>query len=62
MMNYEKMTELFQNEDFQKEAEHFGTMEDFRKGFARYGLDLTEDEVADIIRRIAEKKLAEDQG
>ena len=39
---------LFKNPEFVKEAEGYQTIEDFQKGFAKYGLELTEQEVVDF--------------
>ena len=62
MVDYAKVTELFQNEEFQKEAESFKTMEDFEKSFAQHGINIEKDEVVELVSQIAEKKHQIDEG
>ena len=54
MNKNEKLNELFQNPDFLKEAAVFKTVDDFQKGFAKYGLEMSEDEVIEFCGMVAE--------
>jgi len=56
MVNYEKLVELFRNEEFQKEAESFKTMDDFKESFMKHGIEMTDNEVVELVSQIARKK------
>lgn len=62
MTDYNKISELFQSEAFQKEAESCKTMEDFHALFTAKGVEITLDETIDLISQIAEKKQQQDNG
>ena len=62
MIDYEKLTALFQDESFKKEAEPCDTMEAFQELFNSKGLEMTKDEVVEVISQIAEKKQQLDNG
>lgn len=62
MANYDKISELFQNETFQKEAQECKTMEDFYDLFNRCGAEITEEETVELISKIAEEKQKRDNG
>ena len=62
MTDYTKLSELFQKKEFKAEAEACKTMEDFQKCFAKHGVEMTEEEVVDIVRQIAEKQQEVDDG
>lgn len=55
MANYDKISELFQNETFLKEAQNCKTMEDFYALFNRSGAEITEEETVELISQIAQK-------
>lgn len=62
MIDYAKVTELFNQADFQEKANTCETMDDFHKLFTSYGVDITEDETVELISKIAEKKQQLDDG
>lgn len=62
MVNYEKLTELFQLESFKEKASECKTMEDFHKLFNDNGVEISEDETIELISQIAEKKERMDNG
>ena len=62
MANYEKITELFQQDAFQKEASECKTMEDFHNLFLKNEVEISEEETIDLISQIAEKKQKMDAG
>lgn len=62
MIDYNKISELFQNEAFQKEAEGCKTMEDFQVLFTAHGVEISLEETIDLISQIAEKKQQQDGG
>lgn len=62
MANYVKIHELFQNEDFLKDANECKTMEDFHALFNRSGAEISEEETVELISQIAEKRQKMDNG
>ena len=62
MADYAKITELFQQEAFQAEANNCKTMEDFYNLFVSNGVEITEDETIELISKIAEEKQKADDG
>lgn len=62
MVNYEKITDLFQQDVFQVEANNCKTMEDFYALFVRNGIEITEEETVELISKIAEEKQKKDNG
>lgn len=62
MIDYNKISELFQSEAFQKEAEGCKTMEDFQVLFTAHGVEISLEETIDLISQIAEKKQQQDGG
>lgn len=62
MVNYEKITELFQQEAFKTDAAECKTMEDFYNLFVKNGVEITEEETVELISQIAEKKKQADAG
>ena len=62
MANYEKITELFQQDAFKQAASECKTMEDFHNLFVKNGVEISEEETIDLISQIAEKKQQMDAG
>lgn len=62
MANYEKISELFQDEAFLKEANECKTMGEFHELFNRNGAEITEEETVELISQIAEKRQKMDSG
>lgn len=62
MINYEKLTELFQEEEFKAEASVCTTMDEFYVLFNRHGLDMSMEEVVEVIGQIAEKQKVLESG
>lgn len=62
MMNYEKITALFDSETFKNEANACKTMDDFHKLFITNGVEITEEETVEFISKIAQKKQEMDNG
>lgn len=62
MIDYNKISELFKNEAFQKEAEGCKTMEDFHALFTAHGVEISQEETVELISQIAEKKQQQDNG
>jgi len=64
MKNADALKELVKNQEFVKEAENFKTIEDFQKGFAKYGVEMTEQEVVEFCAEATKygenKELAEE--
>lgn len=53
MEKEQKLAELFQNEQFKKEANELKTAEELQRLFASYGLELSLDEVYSLCEKIA---------
>ena len=62
MIDYEKLTNLFKDEEFKKEAESLATMDDFQMAFQKHGIEMTEEEVVSIVSQIAKRKEEIDNG
>lgn len=62
MTDYVKIVELFQNKDFQQEADKCKTMEDFHELFICNGIEITAEETIDLISKIAEQRKKMDEG
>ncbi len=62
MDKYNELTNLFQTEEFQNEAKDCKTMEDFQAAFKRHGIEMSMEEVEDIISKIAKRKQQLDNG
>lgn len=62
MVDYAKITELFQQDAFQQEANICKTMEDFHNLFIRNGVEISEAETVELISKIAEQKQKMDNG
>ena len=62
MMNYEKMTALFENETFKAEANTCKTMDDFHNLFIANGIEASMEETIDLVSRIAQERQEMDNG
>lgn len=62
MIDYAKITELFQVKAFQAEADKCKTMEDFHELFVRNGIAITEEETIELISQVAEQRKKMDEG
>lgn len=62
MIDYARITELFQQKDFQEEASACKTMQDFHALFLRKGVEISEEETVDLISKIAVEKQRADNG
>lgn len=62
MIDYQKLTDLFKTDEFQKEASGFQTMEDFHEAFQKNGIEVSLEETIDVVSKIAEKKQMLDNG
>jgi hypothetical protein len=62
MTDYNKISKLFHDEGFQKEAENCKTMEDFQALFTAHGVEISLEETIELISQIAEKKKQQDDG
>lgn len=49
----QKLADLFQNQNFKKEAESIQTAEELKSLFAKHGVDLTQDELLELCAGIA---------